>query len=397
MDAAAYITSHLDKNNLSEIYSRDAQKVKKIIDTDFWNEEGQYFYNGKMIDGSFMDAETVLAGVPVYFNSVTDSTKAFKTAASYAGNMYSADWGVRIIPESSKKFHPRSYHGGMVWPLFTGWASLAEYKTGNYVSGYSHIMNNLLMYRHWNMGSVEETLDGSKFEPAGVCSQQGWSETMVLQPISEGMLGISPDALSNSISLSPRFPWHWNEVKVNNILFGNHNINFNMSKTPTTTLYEFKEVMEKGSAMDFSPSFPLGTLIKEVMINGEKAKYQTVDNAESIDLILDTQVLQNTMIIEIKHQKGIGAIPLINEPEPGDTNKGAKIIQQQLKDNRFEVVLEGLPNTSYHFEVMSNVKIEKLKGGHVVDKKGNIYTIETEIPQSNQKYMRQKVIITLKG
>lgn len=397
LDAAAYITSHLDKNNLSEIYSRDAQKVKKIIDTDFWNEEGQYFYNGKMIDGSFMDAETVLAGVPVYFNSVTDSTKAFKTAASYAGNMYSADWGVRIIPESSKKFHPRSYHGGMVWPLFTGWASLAEYKTGNYVSGYSHIMNNLLMYRHWNMGSVEETLDGSKFEPAGVCSQQGWSETMVLQPISEGMLGISPDALSNSISLSPRFPWHWNEVKVNNILFGNHNINFNMSKTPTTTLYEFKEVMEKGSAMDFSPSFPLGTLIKEVMINGEKAKYQTVDNAESIDLILDTQVLQNTMIIEIKHQKGIGAIPLINEPEPGDTNKGAKIIQQQLKDNRFEVVLEGLPNTSYHFEVMSNVKIEKLKGGHVVDKKGNIYTIETEIPQSNQKYMRQKVIITLKG
>ena len=152
-----------------------------------------------MKDGSYMKEETVLSGVPIYFDAIIDPLKAFKTAASYASNLYSSDWGVRILPDSSKSFNPKSYHSGMVWPLFAGWASLAEYKTGNYVSGYSHIMNNLLMYRYWNLGSIEETLNGEIFSPAGACSQQGWSESMVLQPIIEGMLGISPDALSNQI------------------------------------------------------------------------------------------------------------------------------------------------------------------------------------------------------
>jgi len=396
LESASYISGHLNKNELSESYNKDAQKVKTIIDTDFWNEEGQYFYNGKMIDGSFMDAETVLAGVPVYFNSVTDPEKAFKTAASFAGNIYTADWGVRIIPESSEKFNPRSYHGGMVWPLFTGWASLAEYKTGNYVSAYNHIMNNLLIYQNWNLGGVEETLDGAKFEPAGVCSQQGWSETMVLQPVSEGMLGIAPDALSNSISLSPRFPWHWNDVSVNNILFGNHRINLSMSKTPVKTTYEFEEMLENGSNLNFTPSFPLGTIINEILINGEKAEFQTVNNAESIEIILEEQILSDFMTIEIKHQDGIGAIPLINEPKPGDTNKGAKIIRQLLKNNSFEVVIEGLPETSYQFEVMSNIEIKNLTNGTIINKKDNVYIIETKIQASNQKYAEQEIVLTLK-
>ena len=395
LESAAYITNHLDKKGLSESYNKDAQKVKKIIDTDFWNEEGQYFYNGKMTDGSFMDAETVLAGVPVYFNAVTDPKKAFKTAAAYAGNMYTADWGVRIIPESSEKFHPRSYHGGMVWPLFTGWASLAEYKTGNYTSAYSHIMNNALIYQHWNLGGVEETLHGAKFEPAGVCSQQGWSETMVLQPVSEGMLGIVPDALSNSISLSPHFPWHWNEVKVDNILFGNHRIHMSMLKTPTTTTYEFKEVLKEGSKLNFTPSFPLGTIINKVLINGKNTEYKIVENAESIELALGKQLLNSIMTIEVNHKNGIGAIPLINEPQPGDTNKGAKIISQQLKNNQFKVVIEGLPNTAYQFEIMSNLEIKNLTNGTIVNKKENVYTIQTKTKVSGQKYAEQIITLTL--
>ena len=56
------------------------------------------------------------------------------------------------------------------------------------------------MYRHWNLGSVEETLNGEIFTPAGVSSQQAWSGSMVLHPISEGMLGIKPDALSKKIT-----------------------------------------------------------------------------------------------------------------------------------------------------------------------------------------------------
>ena len=396
LDAASYISSSLNKKEQSISYSEDAQKVKNIIDTDFWNSDENYFYNGKMIDGSYMNAETVLAGVPVYFNAVVDPMKAFKTAASFAGNMFTTDWGVRIIPESSKKFHPQSYHGGMVWPLFAGWASLAEYKTGNYTSAYSHVMNNLLMYKQWNMGSVEETLDGSKFEPAGVSSQQGWSETMVLQPVSEGMLGIVPDALSNNISLSPQFPWNWNTVKVANINFGTHSIDFEMNRTQKTTTFHFKGDEKQEVTLNFSTSLPLGTKVKKVAINNTVVPFTVVEKSESIALKFDPILLKGASLIEIYHNKGIGALPQVNEPQPGDTNKEAKIIKQQLSDEIFDLVIEGLPGKKYQVRVMSNSKIKKVYNARIIKKEGTVYTLETETPASSQKYATQKISIKVK-
>jgi len=45
---------------------------------------------------------------------------------------------------------------------------------------------------------------------------------------------------------------------------------------------------------------------------------------------------------------------------------------------------------------MSNVIIDKISNGRVISKEENIYTIETNIPASNQKYMKQHVSINLK-
>ena len=396
LDAASYITENLNLTDLSISFQKDATKVKEIIDKEFWNKEGQYFYNGKFIDGTYMHEKTVLSGVPIYFDAVTDAVKAFKTAASFSSNSYSTDWGVRILPDSSKSYNPNSYHSGMVWPLFTGWASLAEYKTGNYVSGFSHVMNNLLMYHHWNKGSVEETLHGEIFKPAGVSSQQSWSETMVLQPITEGMLGIFPDALSNRIALNPHFPWHWKYVKVDNIIFGNHKIEFEMSRTSTSTIFKLNEALEKGSILNMSLSFPLGTVVDQVFINGKVVKKIVKKNAESIDLFFEEFKLNEQATVEIFHNKGIGAIPLVNRPNSGDFSKEAKIIHQELLENKFEIVIEGLANKQYQFKVMSNVIIDKISNGRVISKEENIYTIETNIPASNQKYMKQHVSIKLK-
>jgi glycogen debranching enzyme len=393
LDAASYMSSVLKQESLSKRYSTDAAKVRNIIDEEFWNKEARYFSNGKMIDGSFMKEETILSAVPVYFNAVSDPVKAQKTTASFSGNGYSTDWGLRILPESSKLFNPGAYHAGMVWPLFSGFASLAEYKTGAYVSGFTHIMDNLLLYRNYGLGSAEETLNGLVYKPAGVCYQQGWSETMILQPISEGMLGMQPDALANQISLSPRFPWHWKEVKVENIRFGNHYLNFSMNSSQESTVYHFKKLSGNELSLFLRPSLPAGTSIQKVLINSQDHPFSTTANAESISLELGELKLNETTTIEIVHLGGIGALALINEPQPGDTNKGAKIIRQELSGKRFNVTLEGLSGSAYQFEVLSNFPVKSVKNGQIINQKGNIYTISLRIDQSAKKYFEQKVTL----
>ncbi len=396
LDAASYMASTIDKSSLASSYAQDAEDVKESIDTDFWDREREYFYVGKMKDGSFMKEESVLSGVPIYLDAITDSEKAMKTAKSFASNFYSTDWGVRILPENSDKFHPGSYHGGMVWPLFGGWASLAEYKTGNYASGYNHIMCNLLIYEDWNLGGVEETLNGSEYKPAGVCSQQGWSETMVLQPIYEGMLGLSPDALNHSVSLEPNFPWNWNKVKVENIKFGNHNINFRLDKTDKSTTYHFWSTKAGPATLNFSTSLPLGTIIEKVMIDGRQTEYTTEIGAESIKVKFSPITIADAVEVNIVHEKGIGVLPIINDPKPGDKNVGAKLIGQKLSDKTFTVEVEGIPGHTYQFKVMSNSKIKKVTNAKVVSKEQNEYKLEFSIPDSSKKYDRQQILFNLK-
>src|SRR5690606_8938772 len=132
--------------------------------------------------------------------------------------------------------------------------------------------------------SAEEALNGSVYKPAGVCLQQGWSETMILQPISEGMLGLDPDAPANRISISPRFPWQWQKVSVENILFGEHRLNLIMSRNQNTTTYSFMNLSAKECSVSLKPSLPLGSTIQKVLINGKEVSFSTLRSTESIDL-----------------------------------------------------------------------------------------------------------------
>ena len=81
-----------------------------------------------------------------------------------------------------------------MWPLFTGWTAAAEYATGRSVQAFAHVMETALIKNYWAKGFVEEVMNGAVYEPSGVCAHQCWSETAILHPLIEGMIGWKPDA-----------------------------------------------------------------------------------------------------------------------------------------------------------------------------------------------------------
>jgi len=396
LDAAAYLSSALNKNELTVQYKKDSEKVRQIIDHDFWDKNKEYFYNGKMSDGSFMQDETVLSTVPVYFNAVSNPQKAAKTVASFFNNGYTTDWGLRILSENSAKFNPGAYHAGMVWPLFTGFAALADYKTGYYTNGFSNVMSNLLLYQNWGLGSAVETLNGSAFKQAGVCSQQCWSETMIIQPVIEGMLGFSCDALTDNIKLAPSIPFQWNNFTAKQIVFGNHNVTMEMKRSATSTTYKIKYLgTGKGCFMDFSPALLAGTQVIRLLVNGEEKTFTVRNEPESIRLNLAQLHLTKEILIEIFHEGGIGYLPIISKPKPGDANKDLKLLKQVLNKNEFNIEVEGLNTLTYTFDLISNHDISSVSNGKIIQKKENVYTIQLTIPATEAKFSKQKIGIIL--
>ncbi len=140
----------------------------------------------------------------------------------WASHEFSTDWGTRDLGEHEALYDPISYHQGSVWPLFTGWTSLAEYRTGRPLSGYAHLMQNADMTWSQDLGAVTELLSGQHFEPLGrSTTHQLWSSAMVLSPALRGLFGISFDSPTNTLTVAPQLPATWPGAVLRHVPVGN--------------------------------------------------------------------------------------------------------------------------------------------------------------------------------
>jgi hypothetical protein len=141
--------------------------------------------------------------------------------ARWASHDFSTDWGLRDVATSDPLYDPISYHQGSVWPLFTGWMSIAEYRTGRKLAGYAHLMQNADLTTAQDLGAVTELLSGDFFVPFGrSTSHQLWSSAMVVTPALRGMFGIDVDAQEHVVRVLPHLPGDWNEASVERLHVG---------------------------------------------------------------------------------------------------------------------------------------------------------------------------------
>lgn len=388
-----YMALAMNEKDLASQYGLVAEKTKKIIDQTFWNSKTNFFNNGKMKDGSFMEDKTALAAVCVYLNAVTDPKKAFAVGSEFSGNAYTTDWGTRIISEFSPNYNAGAYHAGMVWPLFTGWVSLAEYSTGCYTSGFLHLMQNINIYHDWALGSIEETLNGKTYKPNGVCALQCWSETMILQTAIEGMLGLKTDALNNNLKLAPRFPWDWNKIQVSNIRMNQTLVDLKIEKSVLETTYL---LTNKGKQVNisFTPAFPLFTEIQSVEMNGKSVSYTIRQQSESVELsINDFELKEGVSKLVVKHQGGKAILSPVVQALPGQENTGVKVISQKADGQRLRVLLNGKPDKAYLIHYYSVDPIKIIIGGRIIRREDAVTTIDVVMPSSKEKYVDTELII----
>ena len=393
---ATYMAKNINKITESKKYKKDYETVVDIINDTFWNTEKQFFNHSINNGGGFITDITVMPAIPLYFNQIKNYDKTQLVLNEIASNNFTSNWGARIISEESEHFHPRGYHTGSVWPLYTGWVALAEYKNYKPTQGYSHIMNNILVYKDWAAGYIEEVLNGAVYQPSGVCSHQCWSETMALQPVIEGMLGLYPLAPENKLLFSPSLPFHWIDFSVENIRIGESYLQMEMKKENNKINYSFSLKGNKKINIDFRPVLPASVKINNIRLNGKKIKYKIESNSSliipEIDFIIDKKV-----IITIEYTGGISVIPLKNKPKPGDAAEGLRLISEQFEKNKFKILFEAQSGSEHLAKIfIEDHKIANIANANIITKNKNTYIININFEESSDKYSMKEIVIDLK-
>ncbi len=391
---AAGMMADAANDNEAERYKQEAKIVRGLIDQKFWNIKESFYAYGLNSDGSQRSDPTILPAVPAYFG-ITDRYKMRYLLDQYASNTFSTNWGTRIIGEDSPMFKPTGYHYGSVWPLFTGWTALAEYRYGNYIQGYSHITNNLNVYRNWGLGFVEEVLNGETYQPSGVCPHQCWSETMVLQPVIEGMLGIEVDAPGNMLNISPRLPTDWDFLTVERIRIGEQLVNLSFKRDSTALTWQFYQSDNQPVTVNMMLALPPATKIDRIWLNGKEHPFATFTTSRFITFQISF-ILAEMSTIKVESTGGISVLPVVTSPIPGDRAEGMRIIDANLKGNLYIIDIEGLAGSSDTLLVWSYDPVDNLvENAKIIGRKDHTTKFLVDFAVDDKKYLRKTIILSL--
>jgi hypothetical protein len=218
-----------------------AGAVGKTIEREYYH-DGSYAFSW---DNGKADATATVYPSVAWWNVSPTSVLEHPQASlkAWASHTFDTDWGTRDLDERAALYDPTSYHQGSVWPLFTGWAAMAEYRGGQPLSGYQLLMQNVDLTRAQDIGAVTELLSGEFYEPFGrSTSHQLWSSAMVITPLLRGMFGIEVDALSHTVKVEPRLPADWNSAAVKRLRVGDSVVDVNYKREGRTMAVSLVQV-----------------------------------------------------------------------------------------------------------------------------------------------------------
>jgi glycogen debranching enzyme len=194
-----------------------AGAIAKTIEAEYYDHEKSCYAFSRNADGSLDRASTVYPAL-AWWSGKSILAHPEGCLKQFAAHTLATDWGLRDVSTDEKFYDGMSYHQGSVWPLFTGWAALAEYRANQPLAGYQMLMENANLTRAQDLGAVTELLSGDVFVPFGrSTSHQLWSSAMVITPTLRGLFGIEIDAQTKTITVNPHLPAGWDHAEILNL------------------------------------------------------------------------------------------------------------------------------------------------------------------------------------
>src|SRR5579872_145571 len=235
--AFAKMSNATGHSQLAEDAAKRAEQISRQIEKEYFLSDANFYAFSRDADGALDKSPTIYPAVAAWDGSFNLSRSA-GMLNRWASPEFSTDWGTRDLSPAVSFYDPISYHQGSVWPLFTGWVSLSEYRNGRSLSGYAHLMQNSDLTWAQNLGAVTELLSGEFYRWLGrSTSHQLWSSAMVVTPAIRGLFGLEWSALENTLTITPNLPAHWSEAKILNVPIAQSHVNLEMRRTgPTLTV-----------------------------------------------------------------------------------------------------------------------------------------------------------------
>jgi len=396
LDALANIARIVGRNDVSQELEPAFARQKPVFNQTFWSAEKKIFGFALDPQSQRVDEASVLTTVPMWFG-VTDEDKSRLTIQRLAEADHQTDWGMRIISNRSPLYSGSGYHYGSVWPLFTGWAAVAEYRYHQPLPAYQNLRANALLALDGSLGHVAEVLSGDYYQPLSTNSpHQIWSAAMVISPIVRGLLGLATDASICSITFSPHVPAGWRSFSIDNLHVGAATFALSYQRAPDTIKLEVKRTGSGDCTLDYSPGLSLRTNVVAAELNGRSMTFHANSNESDQHVSVRIPLTQatNTIRLRLKNDFEIGVVNVL--PALGSASEDLRIVSEVWNASRTELTLtlSGIAGRRYQMQVWNPSQLNSVNGAKLLEPRAELGTLIVELPEGDQKsYVRRDVTL----
>ena len=382
----------IGKEDVNKQLAAEFEKSRTVLDHTFWSPEAKNYAFALNQSNQRLDELSVLTTVPMWF-SLPDANNANQTITKLAADDHQTDWGMRIISNHSKVYNGSGYHYGAVWPLFTGWASVAEYRYHRAFPAYENLRSNALLGVDGSLGHFTEVLSGDYYQSFATSSpHQIWSAAMVISPILRGLFGLKVEAEKHQIALEPHLPADWTSFGMHNVRIGDVGLDLRYRKTADSIVLEVKRNGTGDCWVEFSPAVGLRANILGVELNGRSVAFKVEPNANDQHILVRFPVYggPNNLLIRVKNDFGLSVNSEL--PALGSASRGLRVISESWNAARNQLTLEvsGRAGTQYELGVWNTAQVSSVEGG-TLTKAGKL---DITMPQgSADSYVSQTLAI----
>lgn len=394
LEALSNLARLAGKDDVSKQLAGEFEHIKPALEEAFWSPEIKSFAFALKLDNQRYDEPSVLTTVPMWFG-LPQPGHADETITRLAAPDQQTDWGMRIISNRSKVYDGSGYHYGSVWPLFTGWASVAEYRYHREFPAYTNLRSNALLGFDGSLGHFTEVLSGDYYQSFATSSpHQIWSAAMVISPILRGMFGLSTNAEKHQINLAPHVPADWTNFAIRNVQVDGDSVDVQYRKSPEEISLEMKRSGTGECSLEFSPAFSLRSKVVSVVWNGKAVPFKMQPNSQDQHLLVRLALKEgtNNLVIRVKDDFGL---TLTNElPHLGSASRGLRIVDESWNGAKDRLTLDvsGLAGARYELGVWNSAQISSVDGA-VLNKFGRL---DIQMPNgASETYLNQSVVLHL--
>lgn len=392
LHALSNLARLVGKDDVSKQLATEFAQREPSLDQAFWSPELKAYSYALKPDNQRGDEASVLTTVPMWFG-LADASHADQTITRLAAEDHQTDWGMRIISQQSKAYDGSGYHYGSVWPLFTGWASVAEYRYHRAFPAYANLRANALLGADGALGHFTEVLSGDYYQSFATSSpHQIWSAAMVISPILRGLFGLATNAEKHEITLAPHIPSDWMSFAIHNVRVGEASVDFQYHKTVDSVDLEVKRNGTGDCWIEFSPAFSLRTQVLSVEMNGKRLPFKMQPNGNDQHLSVRFAASSGTSHLTIRMKNDFGLSFANALPPLGSASRGLRVLSEtwDASGNELTLQVSGGGGARYALEVWNPSQISSVEGA-TLSKSGKL---EIEMPQgSGEAYVPLKVVI----